>query len=261
MRWEKIARKGLQMSLNGKVAIVTGGGRDIGRACVMRLAQEGAKVAINFHSSDKGAKSAVEEIKSAGGEAFCLKGDMTDPTDVNALVATTRQELGENIDCLMHVTGGLVARKTISEMDLDHWQTVMNLNTTSLFLLVKAAEAYMPEGSTIIPFASQAGRDGGGPGAVAYATSKGAVMTMTRGMAKEFGPRIRVNSICPGMIDTDFHNIFTKPEVRTHVANASPVKREGTPEDVANLAVYLASDQSAFMTGTNVDINGGMLYS
>ena len=80
-------------------------------------------------------------------------------------------------------------------------------------------------------------------------------------MAKELGPRIRVNAICPGMIDTDFHNIFTKPEIRTHVANASPVKREGTSEDVANLAVFLASDQSAFMTGANVDINGGMLFS
>jgi len=113
----------------------------------------------------------------------------------------------------------------------------------------------------IVLMASQAGRDGGGPGAVAYATAKGAVMTMARGLAKELGPNIRVNSICPGMIDTDFHNTFTKPEVRTHVANASPVKREGLPVDVANLAVYLASDGSAFMTGTNVDINGGMLFS
>ena len=86
-------------------------------------------------------------------------------------------------------------------------------------------------------------------------------MTMTRGLAKELGPRVRVNSMCPGMIDTDFHNIFTKDEVRTHVANVSPVKREGTPEDTANLAVFLASDKSAFMTGANVDINGGMLFS
>lgn len=249
------------MDLNGKVAIVTGGGRDIGRACVMRLAKAGAKVAINFHSSSEGAEAAVAEIVAAGGEAFCLKGDMTDPADVTALVDRTRSEFGGDIHALLHVTGGLVARKTISEMDLDHWNKVMNLNTTSLFLLVKAVEPHMPEGSAIVPFSSQAGRDGGGPGAVVYATSKGAVMTMTRGMAKEFGPRIRVNAICPGMIDTDFHNIFTKPEVRKHVANASPVKREGTSEDVANLAVFLASDQSAFMTGACVDINGGMLFS
>ena len=173
----------------------------------------------------------------------------------------TRAKFGEEIHVLMHVTGGLIARKRIEEMDLEHYQRVMDLNTTSLFLIVKAVEPYMPAGSAIVPMASQAGRDGGGPGAVAYATSKGAVMTMTRGLAKEFGPRIRVNALCPGMIDTDFHNIFTKPEVRTHVANASPVKREGTSEDTANLAVFLASDQSAFMTGACVDINGGMLFS
>lgn len=249
------------MILKDRTAIVTGGGRDIGRACVMRLAEEGARVAINYHSSSEGAESAVEEITSAGGKAFCMKGDMTQQKDVDALVARTQQEFGQDIHALLHVTGGLVARKTISQMDIDHWDTVMNLNTTSLFRLVKAVEPFMPEGSAIIPFASQAGRDGGGPGAVAYATSKGAVMTMTRGLAKEFGPRIRVNALCPGMIDTDFHNIFTKPEVRSHVANASPVKREGTPEDVANLAVFLASDQSAFITGANIDINGGMLFS
>ena len=86
-------------------------------------------------------------------------------------------------------------------------------------------------------------------------------MTMTRGYAKELAPRIRVNAICPGMIDTDFHNIFTKPEVRAHVANITPMKREGTSEDTANLALFLVSDQSAFMTGTNIDINGGVLFT
>ncbi|MEP3275690.1 MAG: SDR family oxidoreductase [Stappiaceae bacterium] len=249
------------MNLNGKVAIVTGGGRDIGRACVMRLAQEGAKVAINYHSSGEGAETAVSEIKSAGGEAFALQGDMTNPGDVEKLVSETRSRFGEHINVLIHVTGGLVARKRIEELDHALWTKIMELNTTSLFLMVKAVEPHMPEGSAIVPFASQAGRDGGGPGAVAYATSKGAVMTMTRGLAKEFGPRIRVNALCPGMIDTDFHNVFTKAEVRTHVANASPVKREGTSMDTANLAVFLASDQSAFMTGACVDINGGMLFS
>ena len=172
-----------------------------------------------------------------------------------------REQFGDEINVLVHVTGGLVARKKFDEMDLAHWNTVMNLNLTSLFLLVKAVEPYMPEGSAIVPFASQAGRDGGGPGAIAYATSKGAVMTMTRGMAKEFGARIRVNAVCPGMIDTDFHNTFTKPEVRKNVANGTPLKREGTSEDVANLVAFLVSEQAAFMTGTCVDINGGILFS
>ena len=162
---------------------------------------------------------------------------------------------------MIHVTGGLIARKTVEEMDIDHWNSVMGLNATSLFRIVKQVAPHMKEGSSIVTMASQAGRDGGGPGAMAYAASKGAVMTMTRAMAKEFGPRIRVNAICPGMIDTDFHNIFTKPEVREHVANVSPVKREGTSDEVAELAVFLASAHSAFMTGACVDINGGMYFS
>lgn len=249
------------MNLNGKTAIVTGGGRDIGRACAMRLAREGAKVAINYHSSAEGADSAVAEITASGGQALAMQGDMTRASDVAALVERTRAELGESIDILVHVTGGLVARKKITEMDEEHWQKVMDLNATSFFLAVNAAVPHMGAGGAIVGLASQAGRDGGGPGAVAYAASKGAVMTMTRGLAKELGPEIRVNSVCPGMIDTDFHNVFTKPEVRAHVANVTPLKREGTPEDVANLVAYLASDEAAFITGTNIDINGGTLFS
>lgn len=249
------------MHLKGKTAIVTGGGRDIGRACAIRLAEEGAKVAINYHASSDGAESAVAEIIANGGEAFCLQGDLTTNEGATALVAATQAKFGSDIHALIHVTGGLVARKTIAEMDEDHWNLVMNLNTTSVFRMVKAVTPHMPDGSSIVSFASQAGRDGGGPGAVAYATSKGAVMTMTRGLAKELGPKIRVNTICPGMIDTDFHNVFTKNEVRAHVANVTPLKREGLPVDTANLAVFLSTDQAAFMTGTSVDINGGILFS
>ncbi len=248
-------------NLTAKTAIVTGGGRDIGRACVMRLAAAGASVAINYHSSSDGADSAVREITSAGGKAVALQGDMTQQEDVSALVAKTRETFGDGIDILVHVTGGLVARKAIPEMDIDHWHRVMDLNATSFFHAVKAVLPHMGRGGSIIGLASQAGRDGGGPGAVAYGAAKGAVMTMTRGLAKELGPDIRVNSICPGMIDTDFHNVFTKPEVRSHVANVTPLKREGAPEDVANLVAYLASEEAAFITGTNIDINGGTLFS
>ena len=248
------------MDLQGKTAIVTGGGRDIGRACVMGLAQAGANVVINYHSSSAGADSAVKEIEAAGGKAIALQGDMTQQDDVNALVAAAVENFG-GVDSLIHVTGGLVARKTTAESTLEHWNTVMALNLTSLYLTVQACLPHMGGGGSIVAFASQAGRDGGGPGATAYAASKGAIMTYVRGLAKELGPNIRVNSLCPGMIDTDFHNIFTKDEVRTHVANITPLKREGTSEDVANLAVFLASDQAAFITGANYDINGGLLFS
>lgn len=250
-----------EKSLDGRVAIVTGGGRDIGRACAISLANAGAMVAINYHSSEAGAISAVNEIERAGGKAIAVKGDMTKDQDVGTLMSVTKSTFGRRIDILVHVTGGLVARKTLSEMDVDHWNTVMDLNATSFLRAAKAVVGCMTEGGSIVALASQAGRDGGGPGAVAYAASKGAVMTMTRGLAKELGPEIRVNSVCPGMIDTDFHNTFTKPEVRAHVANITPLKREGTSEDVAGLVTYLASDQAAFITGANIDINGGMLFS
>jgi len=248
------------MNLNDKVAIVTGGGRDIGRATALRLAEAGASVAINYHSSADGAESAVEEIKSKGGSAFALQGDMTDEKAVGALVDKAVKEFG-GVNILAHITGGLVARKPLPELTTEHWHTVMNLNATSFLLAARAAVPHMGDGDAIVVTASQAGRDGGGPGSVAYAASKGAVMTMARGLAKELGPAIRVNSVCPGMIDTDFHNTFTKPEVRKNVANATPLKREGTSEDVANLICYLASSEAAFVTGANVDINGGMVFS
>ena len=248
-------------ALQGKVAIVTGGGRDIGRACALRLAAAGANVAINYFESAAGAEKTVSEITAMGRSAFAKQGDMTSDSDVAALADETVKQLGGRIDILVHNTGGIVARKTIAEMEIDHWNFVMDLNTTSFVRLIKAALPHMSGGGSIIGLASQAGRDGGGPGAVAYGASKGAVMTMTRGLAKELGPKIRVNSVCPGMIDTDFHNIFTKPEVRRHVASITPLKREGTSEDVANLVAYLASDEAAFITGANIDINGGTLFS
>ncbi len=247
------------MELKGKTAIVTGGGRDIGRACAVRLAKAGANVAINYFSSSAGADAAVAEIKAMGGKAFALQGDLNSQTGVDALVAQTVKAFG-GVDILVNNTGGLIARKKISEMSLEHWQAVMDLNLTSTFLMVKACLPHITSG-TIVNLASQAGRDGGGPGSVAYGASKGAVMTMTRGLAKELGPNIRVNALCPGMIDTDFHNIHTKDEVRRNVEAASPVKRQGTPDDIAELVLFLASDASAFITGANIDINGGMLFS
>jgi 3-oxoacyl-[acyl-carrier protein] reductase len=247
------------MKLAGKTAIVTGGGRDIGRACAVKLASEGANVAINYFASSAGAEETVAAIRASGGKAIAVQGDLNSPAEVDSLVERTMEAFG-SIDILVNNAGGLIARKTIADMPLDHWQAVMDLNVTSTFLMVRACLRHMTSGA-IVNLSSQAGRDGGGAGAVAYATAKGAIMTMTRGLAKELGPNIRVNALCPGMIDTDFHNIHTADAARRGFEAAAPVKRQGVPEDAANLVLFLACDDSAFITGANIDINGGMFFS
>lgn len=247
------------MNLEGKSAIVTGGGRDIGRACALRLAEAGASVAINYFSSAEGAEATVADIQSAGGKAFAMQGDMTSQADTKALADRAASEFG-GIHVLVNNTGGLVARVKTAEMSLEHWQQVMDVNLTSSFLMTNAVLQHMTDGA-IINIVSQAARDGGGPGASAYAASKGALLTWTRGLAKELAPNIRVNGVCPGMIDTDFHNVFTKPEVRTAVSANTPLKREGTPDEVGKLVAFLAGDGASYMTGANVDINGGLAFS
>lgn len=250
------------MKLKNRVCIITGGGRDIGRSVSLKLAKEGAKLVINYYGSQDQAEKTLADVKALGAEAILFRGDMSKPEEVQALVAKTQETFGNKIDILVNVAGGLVARKTIDEMDLEFFDFVIGLNLTSTFLLTKYVTPHMEKGAAIINFSSQAGRDGGGPGASAYATAKGAVMTFTRAMAKELGARgIRVNSLCPGMISTTFHDTFTKDEARKNVASATPLRREGSPDEVADVVAYLASDEASFLTGVNLDVNGGLLFS
>lgn len=248
------------MSMIGRVAIVAGGGRDIGAACAIELAEKGASVLITYHASATSARETVSKIKASGGKAMAIQADLTDAASVKKTVDTALSEFG-SIDHLVHVSGGLIARKKIVDMELEHWHRVIDVNLTSLFMMTKAVIPHMKPGSSIVTFASQAARDGGGGGAIAYATSKGAISTFTRGLAKELGPDIRVNSVCPGMIATGFHDTFTPDNVRSNVAGATCIKREGTSQEVAKLVGFLASDDASYMTGNNVDINGGLLFS
>jgi 3-oxoacyl-[acyl-carrier protein] reductase len=252
----------MMTKLEGKTAIVTGGSRDIGRAVSEALAAAGAQVVVNWCNSEAPAQDTLAAIAAAGGTAVAVRADVTIPEEAERLVAETRAHFGETIDILVNVTGGLVARKPLAEMDVAFFNHVMQLNVTSTFLMTKAVVPFMPEGGAILNFASQAGRDGGGPGAAAYGTSKGAVMTFTRAMAKELGPHgIRVNALCPGMIATTFHDTFTKDEVRAAVAAATPLRRQGNAAEVARTVVNLVSDDTSFVTGANIDINGGTFFS
>ncbi len=250
------------MKLKNRVAIVTGGSRDIGRAVSVKLAKEGAKVVVNYFGNKDNAEETLKQINAVGGEGIIVAGDMTRSADVKKLVAEAQKAFGKEIHILVNVAGGLLARKSTAEIDESFWDQVMSLNVKSVFLTVKETTPHMPSGASIINFSSLAGRDGGGPGASVYATSKGALMTYTRSLAKEFGPQgIRVNAVAPGMIATTFHDTFTKSEARKNTANATPLRREGQADEVADLVVYLASDESSFITGTNIDINGGLAFS
>ncbi len=246
----------------GKVAVVTGGGRDIGRAISVALAKEGAKVVVNYNSSRKGAKETVDEIKALKGKAIAVKADVSTLKGIKTLKNKTVKEFGKKVHILVNNAGGLFARKTLQELDEDFYDLVMNVNFKSTVFVMQAFEPLMGKGASIINLSSLAARDGGGGGSSLYASSKGSTTTFTRAMAKELGPKgIRVNAVCPGLIGTKFHDDFTKDEIRKVVAGKTPVRREGRADEVADLVVYLASDQSSFVTGANFDINGGLAFS
>ena len=246
----------------GRVAVVTGGARDIGRSISVKLAEAGAKVVVNYYNSADAAVETVSMIKTAGGEAIAVKADASNITDIQRLKEETEKAFGSQVDILVNNAGGLFARKTLGEFDEAFFDLVMNVNFKSTVFVMQAFEPLMGTGSSIVNLSSLAARDGGGGGSSLYASSKGAVTTFTRAMAKELGPKgIRVNAICPGLIATKFHDDFTKDEVRTMVAGKTPVRREGSADEVADLVVYLASDKSSFVTGVNFDINGGLAFS
>ncbi len=248
-------------TLTNKVAIVTGGSRDIGRQVAIKLAGQGAKVCVNYFDNKTLADETIKLITDAGGNAFACYADVTKQEDVQKMVAACTEKYGDVIHILVNVVGGLMGRKLLEDIDETFWNKVIAVNLNSVFLTTKAIAPYMTEAGAIVNFSSQAARDGGGFGASAYACAKGAVLTFTRGMAKELGPKgIRVNCVSPGMINTTFHDTFTKPEVRANVAAATPLRREGKAEEVADLVLYLASDASSFITGASMEINGGTYF-
>ncbi|QYU68959.1 glucose 1-dehydrogenase [Leptolyngbya sp. 15MV] len=250
------------MRLAGKTALVTGGGRDIGRSVSMALAREGARVAINYCNGREGAEDTRAAVEQAGGEAVLCQADVTQPGQVAAMMGEVRDAFGDRLDIVVNLAGGMVARKTLAEMDEAFFDHVMTLNLKSAFLVLKAALPMLGTGASVVNVASQAGRDGGGPGASIYATSKGAMMTWTRALAKELGPQgIRVNAVCPGLIGTSFHDIFSKPEGRAATAGNTPLRREGHPDEVADVIAFLASEESRFLAGVCLDVNGGLLFS
>lgn len=246
--------------LAGKVVVVTGGASGIGAAATRAFAAAGAKVAFTFVTSGEDARAIEADIARAGGSARAIEADLTTGGGVDAAFAAVAQAFGP-VDILFANAGGLIQRSRCVDMDPDLFARSVDLNLTSTYLACQAALRIMEPRRTgvIVTMSSLAAFDGGGFGASHYAAMKGAIATYTRALAKEVGPLgIRVNGVAPGLIATRFHDTFNTPEGRRATVDKTPLRREGTPEDVADLVLFLASERASFITGEIVHVNGGL---
>ncbi len=248
----------MSTKLNGKRALVTAGAQGIGLAISRALMDEGCRVAVHYFSS---ADTANELKAEFGDRVEVLQADLTDPAQTKAMVEKAVAALG-GLDVLINNAGSLIGRRKLDEIEPDFWQTVIDVNMTSMINVTKFAAPALREakGASVVNLASLAGRKGGHAGSLAYSTAKGAVLTMTRAMSNELGPDlIRVNALAPGLIlETSFHNTHTTKESAAQTIAGIPIKRAGNPQDVAHATVFLAEQFDGFVTGATLDINGGV---
>ncbi|MDT0605476.1 SDR family NAD(P)-dependent oxidoreductase [Croceitalea rosinachiae] len=247
--------------LTGKNVLITAGAQGIGESITQHFIDSGANVAIHYFSSADTADQLVDYAIGKGQKAAAISGDLTKEADANAMVEKTIEVLG-GLDILINNAGSLVARRMLNEMETDFWHKVMDINMTSMMFVTRAAAPYLAknDNSSIINLASLAGRKGGHPGSLAYATSKGAILTFTRALSTELGPKgVRVNAVAPGLIlGTSFHNTHTTKESADKTTAGIPIKRAGNAADVARAVLYLVSEYDGFITGATLDINGGV---
>jgi 3-oxoacyl-[acyl-carrier protein] reductase len=249
------------LDLTGKAALITGASSGIGAATAITFAKLGAKVAIAYNRNQKGIEEVQRVITAVGGNAIVIQADVRQGNEVRSLVTRATDQLGP-IDILVNNAGSLVQRMKLLETTDARWDEIMNLNLKSAMLCSQAVAKSMMDrkSGAIINIVSIAGRNGGGPGAGAYATAKGALITLTKSMAKELAPfGVRVNGVSPGVVDTPFHEEFSTPEmVRSFIAQI-PLGRMGRSEEIAKVIAFLASDASSFVVGETIEANGGQL--
>jgi 3-oxoacyl-[acyl-carrier protein] reductase len=251
--------------LLGRRAFVTAGAQGIGLAISRALADQGCELFVHYHASADAARGLCADVRRSGRRAACAAADLTTASECDRVVDEAVRFLG-GLDVLVNNAGTLIARRTFAEADDRYWTAVMTLNLDSARWITRAAMPHLIEagarhgGASIVNLASLAGRHGGGPGAVAYATAKGAMLTWTRGLASELaGKGVRVNAVAPGLIlGSAFHATHTPGEMQQRMVAGIPLGRAGTPEDVARAVAFLASEFDGFITGATLDINGGV---
>lgn len=243
--------------MENKVALVTGGSRGIGREIALGLSQKGINVAITYNSNSAKAEEVVEELKKNGVEALAIKGDSSIEEDVNSIVKEVEEELG-TIDILVN-NAGITKDNLLIRMKSEDWDDVLNVNLKGVFLCTKAVARGMMKKKygKIINIASVVGVTGNA-GQGNYSASKAGVIGFTKSMAKELASRgIRVNAVAPGFIQTDMTDVL-KDEVKNEMLRNIPLNSFGTPKDISNAVNFLASEESDYITGQVINVNGGM---
>jgi NAD(P)-dependent dehydrogenase (short-subunit alcohol dehydrogenase family) len=240
----------------GKVALITGAARGLGRAAAVRLLERGASVAVNV----RGAERAEEAARLLGEGAFAVPGDVADSAAVQEIVQRTLDRFGR-LDVLVN-NAALALSTRFERISEEEWRRAMDVNVTAPFLLIRAVVPAMKAAGwgRIVNISSTAGKSVSTLGGAHYTTSKAALLGLTRAAAKELGPYgITVNAVCPGLIDTELTQENASPTDLAAYARGFPLQRLGRPVEVADLICFLASDQAGYITGASLDINGGDL--
>jgi 3-oxoacyl-[acyl-carrier protein] reductase len=248
-----------QFDLRGKVAVVTGAGSGIGRASAIALARNGAAVVVNYFKNEPGAAETVADIQAMRRNALMVRADVTKRAQVSQMVIDTLDNFGR-VDILVNNAGSIIKLMRFEDCADEVWDAVMDVNLKSVFLCSQTVIPYMKEqrAGRIINISSLAAQVGGRGGSLPYAAAKAAVNTLTKGLANELGQyNITVNAVAPGIILTPFHDQFSRPDRLQEVISATPLGRAGSPEEVAELVSFLASDEAGFITGEVIGIDGG----
>ena len=245
-------------NLNGKIALVTGGSRGIGRAIALALAAQGAAVVVNYQSNAEAAQAVVEAITGQGGRALAVQGDVKEPTAAGEMVKAATSEFGR-LDILVN-NAGTTRDTLLPMMKEEDWDTVLDTNLKGAFLVTKAALRPMirQKGGRIINITSMAGV-AGNAGQANYSAAKAGLIGFTKSVAKEIGSRgITVNAVAPGFIPTDL-TASVPADIIARAVDMSSLKRPGTSEDVAAAVVFLASDEAGWITGQVLAVDGGLV--